>query len=332
MNATPNHILVGNYDLPVIPCGVLPRVNTHYPAIRAQHSAWAYQHTPPLHPGALPRGIAQLDSLYDALMLPDGIADRVCHHVCLLSAVVDCDDLTQLNPVFCEQIVTGDPDSPYTGPIIEIWNTIRKNAPSEAVYIRLRERWQQWFEFLETEKKARKKPELLDVDACIQLHVGAAGINPYPVAIEYVMDIDVGDIALDPDIERATEVVVLHSALVNDLYSYRKECFHGDSLNPIHALRRDNYTLQGAIDFIYRRLEALDEELSELIRSLHIRYTRHPLGERLHQYIDNYHLLIAGNAQWHLETPRYYGTGYLWDGQLARHITVETQQLPIDPL
>ncbi|RFD28631.1 hypothetical protein CER19_13325 [Pseudomonas sp. GL93] len=273
-----------------------------------------------------------MDALYDSLMLPDGMAERVCHHVCLLSAVVDCDDLAQLNPVFCDQIIAGDPDNPYTGPIIDIWNTIEKNAPSEAVYQRLRERWQEWFGFLEIEKKARKKPESLDVETCIQMHVVSAGIRPYPVAIEYVMDIDVGDVVLDPDIERAKEVAVTHGALVNDLYSYRKECFHGDGLNPVHALRRDNYSLQGAIDFIYRRLEALDAEMSELVGTLHGRYARHPLGERLHQYIDNYHLLIAGNAQWHLETPRYYGKGHLWDGRLARHITVQTRQLPIDPL
>lgn len=332
MNATKNHILEANYDLPVIPCSVLPRVNTHYPVIRARHAEWAYQHTPPLHPGSPPRGVVHLDALYDSLMLPDGMADRVCHHACLLSAVVDCDDLAQLDPVFCDQMVAGDPDNPYTGPIIAIWNTIRKNAPSESVYQRLRQRWQEWFEFLEIEKKARRKPESLDVETCIQMHVVSAGVRSYPVAIEYTMNFDASDVVQDPDIERAKEVAVTHSALVNDLYSYHKECLLGDSLNPLYALLRDNYSLQGAINFIYRRLEALDEEMSELIGTLHLRYARHPLGERLHQYIDNYHILMAGNAQWHLESPRYYGNGYLWDGRLARHITVANQRPPIDPL
>jgi hypothetical protein len=326
--------LVANYNLPEIPCSVKPRINTHYPAIRARHADWIYQFIPPLHQGALQRSIEQIDVMYDSLVFPSGIPERVFNHACLTSLVIDSDDLAQLKTALYDQIVSEHADDPHSLAYTNIWETIKKNAPSQSVYERIHAEWRSWFKTLLKENELRQNNQTPDFESILKLRQESSGLRPFFIAVEYILDIDAHEITTrDPETIRAIETGITHIALVNDLYSYRKEYFQSDSLSTISSLRIiHGHGLQDAIDIIYKRLFKLDHELTSIIKSLHKRYARHPLGQRLHDCFDAYHELVSGNVQWHLETPRYNGRGYVWDGLLARNIKVDSTLAPIDPL
>ncbi|BAV75159.1 terpene synthase family protein [Pseudomonas chlororaphis subsp. aurantiaca] len=324
--------LVADYDLPAMPCSVPARINPHYPTIRERHAAWSYKFLPVREPHKIPRGIAQLDALFDSLTFPDGMPDRIYHHLCLLSTLVDGDDLAQQDPLLYEQVVLEQYDDPYSRAFADAWQTIRENAPTKAVYQRIRDRWRFWLLAVQKEIEWSKAPNY-DYEEMFSIRLQTVGMEPYFVVAEYVLDIDAGDVANDPDAIDAMTAASSFIICVNDIFSHRKECLHGDSMSTVSALRRiHGYSVQQAIDTLYTRMVDLDAKLSMLLAKLHERYAKHPLGERIHTYIDTYHAIVAGATQWHLETPRYNGVGYIWDGLRTRHITVETEMLPPHPL
>ncbi|MNQ18223.1 (+)-caryolan-1-ol synthase [compost metagenome] len=325
--------LVADYELPEVPCGVPPRINTCYPTIRERHAAWVYQFVPPLHPGTLQRGIAQMDAMYDSLVFPDGVPERVCNHACLTTMIIDCDDLAQLKTALFDQIAEGQASDPHSLAFADVWSTFRKNAPTEALYRRIRSAWRDWLDAVATENRLRRGGNVPDVETVLHLRQTSVGLRPYFIAVEYVLDADLSDITQDPDALRAVEAGITHIELVNDLYSYRKEYFHDDSINTVAALRRfHGFSLQDAIDRVYGRLHELNRELEALTCTLSERYARHPDGTRARQCFDAYRSLVAGNVQWHLETPRYNGRGYVWDGRRSRRITSDSILAPVDPL
>ncbi|PIF75317.1 hypothetical protein CLU95_2464 [Variovorax sp. 54] len=311
------------FVIPRMQCAVEPRINTHYPIIRWKHSEWIYENFGPPVEGRLHGAIARMDSLYDSSVLPDGLADRVAHHAGMMTMVFECDDLSVIDPALCDRIVAGDPNAHGARVLDQVWKTFRKHAPTEGVYERLRGCWTRWLHNLTVENQVRKNWRDYDIDSYLHERQKSAGMYAYVAAIEYVQDIDAIDVVQDPDGRRAGHLVDLHCALVNDLYSYGVEYYQGDAVNSINILcHTRGYSVQQSIDAVSERIAKINQELVDVIHRLHERYAEHPLGARMHTYLDSYHSIVAGNAQWHLETPRYHGLGHVWDGRREMHVNV----------
>lgn len=302
---------------------IRPRIHTHYPVIKRLHAQWLYDNYGKPEPGSLHGAIERMDSLYDASVFPDGIPERIAHHASILTLIFQCDDLTISDPVRCEKIIAEDPDAHDARVMDALWQTIRRNAPSEAVYQRLRGRWTRWMQHLKVENAFRDNWLNEDMDSFLQVRLMSSGMQAYIAAIEYVQDIDVSDVIDDPDLKRAVDLVGWHCAITNDVYSYAVEYFTQDSVSAVRIMRNTRgLDAQQAIDAVCEMLEGMYAELAGLIEKLHDRYAGHPLGERLHRYLDTYLLMVAGTLQWHIESPRYGGHGHLWNGLPMRHVDV----------
>ncbi|MDP9913632.1 hypothetical protein J2W27_005768 [Variovorax boronicumulans] len=339
--SAPHRELVADYDLPQMPCTTPPRIHPYYPHIRALHAEWVNRHLPRKPGGALPRAIAHIDPMWDAMFLPFGDTERLFHHACLTSTNIELDD-TAIAHRDRFDAVLGDTafveaesaanDDPYTRAYRLIWHTIRTTAPSERVYRRMRMAWRSWIDAALVENEIRAAGKPIDLDAVLRLRQESVCMRTYFVGSEYVLNIDAGDITTtDPEVLRAIEIGITHVTLTNDIYSYRKEYFFNDPISAIFALRNAHgQGLQQAIDTVYGMLAALDREQADLLERVHARYAGHPLGERLHQCFDNYRAISSGHVQACLETPRYNGRGYVWDGMRSRRVTVQSERLPLE--
>lgn len=309
------------FVIPQMLAGIEPRINTHYPLIRGLHAKWLYGNYGQPEPGRLHGAVERMDSLYDALVFPDGLPERVAHHACMLTMIFQCDDLSISDPELCEKIVADDPDAHDARVLDELWRTIRRHAPGDSVYRRLRDRWTRWMRHLQVENRFRDNWIDEDWESFLSVRLMSSGMQAYIAAIEYVHDIDVSDVVDDPEIRRAVDLVGWHCAITNDVYSYAAEYATVDSVNAVGLMRRlHGYDAQQAVDTVCRMLEDMYQELDERIARLHSRYARHRLGERLHQYLDNYPLMVAGTLQWHMESPRYGGRGHIWNGLPMRRV------------
>lgn len=65
--------------------------------------------------------------------------------------------------------------------------------------------------------------------------------------------------------------------------------------------------------------------------SLRRRYAAHPQSTQLHGYIDALGAFCAGNLRWSLETSRYNGHGYGWNGLRSGTVTLHPHQTIIEP-
>ncbi len=327
MNAIVERDTVENWESPpkfMIPemlKDISPRLNTHYPVIKRLHAEWLYENYGKPKPGTLHGAIERMDSLYDAYVFPDGLSERVAHHASVLTLAFQCDYMAISDPEQCERIVAADPSAKDARIMDALWKTIRRHAPSEGVYQRLRGRWARWMRYLKEENKFRDNWLNEDMDSFLKVRLESSGMQCYVSAIEYVLDLDASDVLDDPDLLRAIDLVALHGAITNDVYSYASEYSTKDSVSAIFVLRNTRgYDAQQAIDAACEMLEGFYLELADVIGQLHQRYAQHPLGQRLHLYLDTYLLMVTGTLQWHLESPRYGGHGHLWNGLPTRHV------------
>jgi len=303
---------------------IRPRINTSYPYIKRLHAQWLYENYGKPEPGSLHGAIERMDSLYDASVFPDGIPERVAHHASILTLIFQCDDLTTSDPEQCAKIIAEDPDAHDARVMEGLWQTIRQHAPSDAVYQRLRGRWTRWMHHLKVEKEFRDNWFNEDMESFLKVRLMSSGMQPYIAAMEYVLDIDVSDLIEDPDMKRAVDLVSWHCAFTNDVYSYAVEYYSTeDTLSSVLIMRNTRgLDAQQAISAVCEMMEEMYAELAGLIARLHERYAKHPLGARLHLYLDTYLLMVVGTLQWHIESPRYGGHGHIWNGLPMRQVDV----------
>lgn len=113
---------------------------------------------------------------------------------------------------------------------------------------------------------------------------------------------------------RLNMLVARHWIGVNDVFSYRKELYSGDTMNEIHLALADNGgNRQAAVDRIAATVHRVEAEFDETTARLRVT----PVGKDsgLLAYLDALEVMIAGNLEWSYLTPRYNGLGHTWNGQ-----------------
>ncbi|WP_405680926.1 terpene synthase family protein [Streptomyces sp. NBC_00048] len=133
--------------------------------------------------------------------------------------------------------------------------------------------------------------------------------------LEFALDTDLTD-RLDelPELRRLNVLVARHWIGVNDVFSYRKELYSGDTMNEIHLALADNGgNLQAAVDRIAAIVHRVETEFDNLTTTL--RAGAAGQDSSLRAYLDALEAMIAGNLEWSYLTPRYNGRGHTWNGQ-----------------
>ncbi|WP_167486829.1 terpene synthase family protein [Nocardia terpenica] len=235
------------------------------------------------------------------------------------SLMFEMDDLAVLqHTAFGEIAAEWTADHPYGPAFTDIWTTLRDNM-SEPVFRRYRQGWQDCFQGILAEHDYIARDTLPDFDTYLAIRELSFGFRPLLACAEYVHGLDLSAlIGTDPDLERAERAALLHSLLVNDLLSFRKEYTHGDRFNAVAVLiHTHEQPLQTAVDIIGELIRDADAELADACATLRRRYLPLP---HLQLYLTTLGSMCAANLRWSLETTRYHGTGFGWNG--LRHGTI----------
>ncbi|MGX1886513.1 terpene synthase family protein [Streptomyces sp. NPDC055287] len=132
--------------------------------------------------------------------------------------------------------------------------------------------------------------------------------------LEFALGTDLTDRLEElPELRRLNKLVARHWIGVNDVFSYRKELYSGDTMNEIQlALAENGGNLQAAVDRIAATVHRVEAEFDEITATLRVG----PTGQDsvLLAYLDALEAMIAGNLEWSYLTPRYNGRGHTWNG------------------
>ncbi|MBB5110080.1 terpene synthase family protein [Streptomyces spectabilis] len=151
--------------------------------------------------------------------------------------MIELDDLALVGQALFETVsddwVAGHPYGPA---FFDIFGTLHREMP-EAVYLRYIRSWQEWFENALLENEFRKARQIPSLETYLDFRLLSVGLLPCIVSAEYFLDQDLTElVAADAQLARAGRVAVEHAMLVNDLYSFRQECFRGDNFNCVSVL------------------------------------------------------------------------------------------------
>lgn len=106
---------------------------------------------------------------------------------------------------------------------------------------------------------------------------------------------------------RLNMLVARHWIGVNDVFSYRKELYSGDTMNEIHLALADNGgNRQAAVDRIAATVHRVEAEFDETTARLRVTPAGKDSG--LLAYLDALEVMIAGNLEWSYLTPATTGS------------------------
>jgi hypothetical protein len=312
------------YRLPEAVCSTLPKIHPDYPTIYERNAIWMSKFMPFPDATTMLRTLEKQYLLWDVLVYPLGLTEDVYRVSCLHSLMYEVDDTNLLERALFEQIVTSmDGNHSYGQAFSNALKSLREDM-SETFYQRYLQSWRQWFAYTLKENEWRSRNEIPDIDTYLPIRRISVAGRPPLIGLEYVLGLDLTELMQsDPQLQEAVLAVGEHAMLVNDLFSFRKECFKGDYCNLITCLMHvHGHSLQESIEITCEKIRDVDENLSQLCAILRHRYSTHPQMEKLSPYINSLPLFCAGNLRWSLETSRYHGYGYVWNGLRSGIVTL----------
>ncbi|MFM0069130.1 terpene synthase family protein [Paraburkholderia aspalathi] len=314
--------------VPAVTCSGPLRIHTDYPVIDERNANWVRKFLPFPDEEARLRFLGHRYSMLDTMMFPSGSGERIWQISCVTSMFFAIDDLSLLQQVLPGDIASGLADEhPYSRAFSDIWGILSRSMPT-TLYRRYSRHWQLWFDSVLRENELKEQGKILDMDAYLALRRANVGALTYMIFAEYLHDLDFSDYADDPDLMRAQQAVEEYCLLVNDLYSYRKECSAGQGFNILASLTRlHGLSMQQAVDVVCARISAADQLRKELCDLLYDRYSSLFDTEQLQTYLNTLGTICAGVLRWTLESPRYECDDYRWEWKRTREITVSLPSL-----
>ncbi|QIS03389.1 hypothetical protein F5X71_14615 [Nocardia brasiliensis] len=314
--------LSGTLHIPEPVCHTRARINSAYPTIYEDHAAWVRRFLPFPDSAAMSRFFEHRYASFDALIYPNGMPERVLHSACLNSLMFEVDDMALLrDATFDEIAVDWTADHPYAPAFSDIWKTMRDNM-SERIFQRYQQGWRDCLRGIALERDYIDRAVLPDFDAYLDIRQLSFGPQPLLIGGEYVHGIDLSALVdADPDLRRAQRATTMHTLLVNDLLSFRKEYTRGDLFNVVAVLIHNHRQQpQQALDLTGELIRIADAELADACAVLRHRYLMRP---EVAIYLNTLNSLCAGNLRWSLETTRYHGSAYGWNGRRDGIVTLD---------
>ena len=312
------------YILPPLRCSGPEKVHPDYPEIYERNAAWVREYIP--RSGSRKTVEYLMESripFFDCLVYPFCIADRVFQSSCVASLMVSIDDLSDLRRIDFDDISNGGSSDRYGRAFSVAFGVLRAHM-TDTVYERYVQSWKDVFASGAKEHSLRARNEIPDIDTYLRIRSVTAGAGPYITGAEYALDIDLTDLfGEDPAFRAVQNLVAENFVLVNDLFSFRKELFKGDPINIVASLMSvHGHDLQGAVEFVCDRITSTDRALNQGCRELRSLYAGHPRGAQVDAYLVTLQTICSGNFRWSLETTRYHGCGYVWNGLRSGIVTL----------
>ncbi|WP_042370013.1 terpene synthase family protein [Streptacidiphilus neutrinimicus] len=156
-------------------------------------------------------------------------------------------------------------------------------------------------------KERTAREALRNYDAYLAARYADSAFDLVGVAVEHGLGLDMTDTqkaaapGLWTELHRACFV---HTILVNDLLSFRKEYFAGEPMNALAVLRdAEGHSLQQAADTVCARIAAAEENFLAAASGLR----RDADDPALERYLTAWELMLVGNLSWSLGCSRYHG-------------------------
>ncbi|MEU6865828.1 hypothetical protein ABZ924_21630 [Streptomyces sp. NPDC046876] len=171
-----------------------------------------------------------------------------------------------------------------------------------------------------------------DFDTYQQVHGSTSFRGLVMVLIEYALGLDVSyALATCPALQATVDVAIRHVLLVNDLFSYRREHFHGDaSINPITIfLQQPGENLQGAVDRLSALILAAERDLYDArAATLASPAATEPA---VIAFLEGLEMFCSGYLRSVYLAGRYNGVGHTWNGLTSGTVVLHpdrTEYLP----
>jgi Terpene synthase family 2, C-terminal metal binding len=292
---------------------------------------------------ALDRFLEHRTTLWNLLVYASAHEDRIdliCHWIDVLFTIDDAfahtppRRLEQLGIHRLPALIAGQPvdaDTPYT----RVFRLLREQSLTQVppgVWERCAHTLKGFFDACRIERDLAQNLASVDLATYEKYRKKSIGACCFPLA-EFGLSIDL-TAALEkfPELGRLNMLVARHWIGVNDIFSYRKELYAGDTVNEIElALNGNGGDLQAAVDRIAATVTKVENEFDLLCGRL----LAGPAGQDvdIRCYLEALGWMIAGNLEWSYITPRYNGHGHTWNGETDATVILTPQRtlyLPAD--
>ncbi|MFI1972539.1 terpene synthase family protein [Streptomyces cinnamoneus] len=211
------------------------------------------------------------------------------------------------------------PGTAYPSVLVALKERIRVGM-SPALWNRFAHEIKGFFAACRMEREWLRAGAAVDLPAYEKSRVKSVGECCFPL-LEYGLDIDLtAHLARMPELGRLNRLVARHWMGVNDIFSYRKELYSGDTVNEIALTLASGGSLQAAVDRVADTVRRTEEEFCALSGGLLA--TAAGQDPALARYVEALRWMIAGNLTWSYITPRYNGHGHVWAGHTAATVVL----------
>ncbi|MEU8551674.1 hypothetical protein AB0C81_32670 [Streptomyces roseoverticillatus] len=333
MPLTPRTDVLGRtVDLPELLAGLKAELHPDHEFIRTATTPWTRNHLHRMGLGAdwIDVFVSMRHDNWPCWVYPRGITHRVRASADLTICVSVCDNLLTdmqrgLRPDRTAAVTdtvlrvvsgTADPgNDPLSVMTAQAWNGLTASMrPSQC-----RRVLAGIHDYVKGEAMAdeiHRTGRRLTIEDYLPMRGYAIGARPWTAMLDHVLGVDLPDDLLDSaELCRARELAVLHSALVNDLFSFGRECREGqwpfNALGILHF--HEGLSLQEATDALCELITDHERQLQDIVNTMRGGpWAGHPA---LNVYLEGLGHFIAGNVPYHFFSPRYGGRGHVWDGR-----------------
>ncbi|MFD4123625.1 terpene synthase family protein [Streptomyces globisporus] len=263
-------------------------------------------------------------SLWNLLTYADARDDRielVCAWIDVLFSIDDAfaqappSRLRQLGIHELPDVLDGIPpavDTAFTRAFRQLRDQTRSLAPAR-VWQRYARTLHEFLQACHAERDLVQNLAALDLPTYEKYRNSSIGECCFPL-LEFGLGIDLSERLEElPELRRLNMLVARHWIGVNDVFSYRKELYSGDTMNEIQlALAANGGDLQAAVDRVAATVHRAEAEFDHLATELRAGVAGQD-GD-LCAYLAALEAMIAGNLEWSYLTPRYNGRGHTWNG------------------
>ncbi|MFF4260845.1 hypothetical protein [Streptomyces virginiae] len=263
-------------------------------------------------------------SLWNLLTYADARADRIELVCAWIDVLFSIDDVfAQASPARIRQLGIHElpsvldgrapaVESAFTRAFTQLRDQTRSLAP-EPVWQRYARTLHEFLQACHAERDLVQDLAALDLATYEKYRSSSIGECCFPL-LEFGLGIDLSPRLEElPGLRRLNMLVARHWIGVNDVFSYRKELYSGDTMNEIQlALAANGGDLQAAVDRIAATVHRAETEFDHLATELRAGAAGHD-GD-LRAYLAALETMIAGNLEWSYLTPRYNGRGHTWNG------------------
>jgi hypothetical protein len=325
------------FHLPEIACTAPAVIHPEHAMLERKDQEWVRAHVPFAGDGERERFLGNRCDRWGCWVYPMGSADTTEDLVHLQSLMFAIDDRAiSEREVFVRfaDALRHDrvSESAYGTAFHELWERLR-TAMLPPVFARFHAACLELVEGFLTESAPRIAGDVLAPDEYLRMHRHTIGCKECLIVSEHAAGVDVtAELAADPVLGGLWQTAADHVMLVNDVLSFRKEVFAGESINIVMSLMfHQNLDLQGAMDQACDMIATVDTDFTRACADIRTRYGGHPKEADVLRYLDALGHMMAGNLAWSYEAPRYHGPGYVWNGLRSGIVELHPDRTVIRP-